>query len=429
MLGRRLSPGAKFLVGGDAHDDAAPLLTALVEGLCQQGIDVVDLGRLPAPIVYYARHRLKADGCAIVAASRDAPDGLQWMLGDRPPLSPLALEEEEGGEDRRPTAPRRLDVSFDYVASLQETFVESLTAQQRVVVDLRHGCWVGKARRYLHAVFPQSLFSTIHDEKKEDEDEECAKDEKERVAESDSLEELCEEVYRQRAHLGVAFDPDGERIALVDGEGVLLGPEETAFVLLECFGKELQGQPFVYDIGLSDQIAQQAGQLGAKPLVERGARNAIWTRMCDADAVLGITVSGLAFHRQLGGGADGLYTACRIIAYLARSGRTLAELRRGCPMIDITPEFHVPVAVELQAGIMERLLAAWSGFPHHSIDGLRIDIPGGWALVRGEANEPELSFRFEGLDRHALEEIVRRFCHELPDECGKPLWNLYRAAM
>ena len=87
-LGRQLPPLAKFVVGGDLRESTPPLLAALVEGLCQAGLDVVDVGLLPTPMIYYARHRLAADGCAIVTGSHDpaAINGLKWMLGDRPTM-------------------------------------------------------------------------------------------------------------------------------------------------------------------------------------------------------------------------------------------------------------------------------------------------------------------------------------------------------
>jgi phosphomannomutase len=245
---------------------------------------------------------------------------------------------------------------------------------------------------------------------------------------ADRLDELAAEVYRQRAHLGVAFDRDGDRLALVDSEGVALSPEETACTLLECLGPELPGQRVVCDVRFSDRVAAAARRLGAEPLIERSGPAFVRARVAEADALFGAEPSGHYFYRALQGGADGLYTVCRLIAYLARSGRTLAELRRSCPPVYMTPELCVPVAAEAQAGLMDRVCAAWAGFPQTAIDGVRIDIPGGWALVRSSPTEPALLFRFEGLDWHALEDIVRRFCDTLP-ECGEQLWNRYRAGL
>ena len=80
---------------------------------------------------------------------------------------------------------------------------------------------------------------------------------------------LCDAVYRERAHLGIAFDGDGDCLALVDNEGVILSPEETAWVLLQCLGDELSGERFVYDLKFSDRIPEAARRLGAEPLAER----------------------------------------------------------------------------------------------------------------------------------------------------------------
>ena len=86
-LGRQLPPGAKFVVGGDVRQSTPAFLAALIGGLCEEGLDVVDLGLLPTPMVHYAKRRLHADGCAIVTASHNpaSVNGLKWMLGERPP--------------------------------------------------------------------------------------------------------------------------------------------------------------------------------------------------------------------------------------------------------------------------------------------------------------------------------------------------------
>ena len=466
-LGRQLPAGAKFVVGGDVRQSTPPFLAALIGGLCREGLDVVDLGLLPTPMVHYAKRRLHADGCAIVTASHNPAtiNGLKWMVGDRPPTpddvaalqcaadsagcgscsaaatngagsvtadptiiaGPTHRAEQGRGEgDRNPgsrTKPRTLDISFDYVACLQETFADSLTAQQHVVLDPMFGCWAARARRYLHAIFPQCLFSTIHDvvdDRFDGRTPDCSRQEE--------MDDLCGAVYRERAHLGVAFDGDGDRVALVDNEGVALRAEEAAWVLLHCLGKDLKGERFIHDVKFSDRIPEAARQLGAEPLVERSGHAFIRTRVRNTAAVFGAEASGHYFYRALEGCDDGLYTACLVIAHLARSGRTLAEVRRACPPIYITPDLRVTVAPDVQPKIIQQIRAAWEGFPQRTVDGVRIDTPGGWALARSSVTEPAMTFRFEGLDWHALDDLVERFCHTMP-EYGDELWIRFKAAV
>jgi phosphomannomutase len=429
-LGRQLKPTTKFVVGGDVRVSTPPFLAALVDGLCQAGLDVVDLGVLPTPMIYYAKQRLHADGCAIVTASHNPAsfNGLKWLLDDRPPSpADVAAMDQAGepgdGDSRSTTTPRALDVSFDYVACLQETFVESMGTQLHVVLDPMHGCWAEKARRYLHAIFPQCLFSTIHDTVDAQfggRAPDCSH--------ASGLSDLCDAVYRERAHLGIAFDGDGDRIALVDGDGLPLNPEEAVWTLMNCLGAQLCGESFVYDLKFSDRIVEAARRFGAEPLVERSGHAFLRARMAQSGALFGAEVSGHYFHRNLGGAEDGLYTACRLIEWLARSQRTLADWRRDCPPVHMTPDIRLAVPQDRQSEIIEQVRAAWSQFPQQSIDGVRIDMPGGWALVRSSVTEPALTFRFEGIDWPALEDLVERFCDALP-EYGDELWMRYRAAI
>jgi len=166
LLGLRVNPMAKFVVGGDVRESTPTYLAALVDGLCQAGVDVINLDVIPTPMIYYAKRRLRAAGCAIVTASHNPPDanGLKWLLGDRPPTREdvAALERATKSVDstrsgRTRSQSRKLDVSFDYVAWLQESWVGAMGAQCRVMLDPLHGCCAFRARRYLQAVFPQSL--------------------------------------------------------------------------------------------------------------------------------------------------------------------------------------------------------------------------------------------------------------------------------
>jgi phosphomannomutase/phosphoglucomutase len=352
-------------------------------------------------------------------------NGLKWIIHNRPP-SPhdvAAMAQIASTNARSPSNARTLDVSFDYVAGLQEMFVDSLDAQLRVVVDPMHGCWAEKSRRYLHAIFPQSLFSTIRDTI-DPQFGGHAPD----CSQSDELAPLCDAVYRERAHLGIAFDGDGDRMAVVDGDGVVLSPEETLLAILHCLGDQLRGEPFIYDLKYSDRIVDAAKNYGAQPTPERSGHAFLRARMAETNAILGAEVSGHYFHRALNGSEDGFYTACLLIAYLARSGKTLSQLRRECPPIYMTPDVRVAVPPDRHANIIEQIRQAWAEFPQQTIDGVRIDLPGGWALVRSSVTEPLLTFRFEGLDWPALDDLVDRFCDTVP-EFGDEVWARCRAAI
>jgi phosphomannomutase/phosphoglucomutase len=431
-LGRQLEPKAKFLVGGDLRGSTPQYLAALVDGLCHAGLDVVELGTLPTPMVYYAGGRVRAAGCAIVTASHNpaSVNGLKWVLGGRPPTAEqveLLRQEAEAGDpppsDRPRSFPRPLDVSLDYLAWIQDAWMNAREARLRVVLDPNYGCWAARARRYLQAVFPHCLFSTIHDRP----DARFGG----RIPDCSSpalMQELSDAVYQERAHVGIAFDGDGDRVGFVDDQGAPLTAEEATWVLLQSLGPELAGHPFVYDLKFSDRIPEAAAELGAEPLVERSGHAFLRTRMLQTEAMFGAEVSGHYFHRALGGDDDGLFTACQMIAYLARSGATLSQLRRRSPPVFVTPDLRVDVEPGRRGEVIELVRAAWSHYPQTTLDGVRVSFPDGWALTRSSVTESAMTFRFEATDGNKLLEIVRSFCGPLGD-VGEQLWDAYEASL
>lgn len=432
-LGWQVEPRAKFVVGGDVRRSTPAFLAALIEGLCEAGVDLVDLGTLPTPMIYYAQRRLAAAGCAIVTASHNPADlnGLKWRIGDRPPLEKdvrllrRGTHPPAGKTQRRVrTQPRVLDISFDYVAWLQEIWIDTPPLPRPVVLDTMHGAWSCRARRYLQAIFPRSIFWAIHDTPNgafNGRSPDCCQPER--------LEELSEAVDRQRACLGIAFDGDGDRVAFVDNQGGLLSAEEATWVLLQSLGPDLPGERFVYDVKFSDRVPEAARQLGAEPVPERSGPAFIHNRMLQAKARFGAEPSGHYFFRDLAGGEDALFAACWMIDYLARSpDKDLAGICQRCPPVFMTPELRVPMHARQQRAVIGWVRNTWCNCPQTEIDGLRVVFPDGWVLVRGLASEGALSFRFEAGDWQRLEGLVRRFSSALPG-AGESLWGQYRAAM
>ncbi|MGD0517327.1 MAG: hypothetical protein ABSA26_07305, partial [Thermoguttaceae bacterium] len=372
-LGMELEPNAKFVVGGDMRGSTPEFLSALVDGLCQAGLDVVDLGQIPTPMIRYARHRLNADGCAIVTGSHEPGNinGLRWMIAGRVPMPDDVYALQTAAESpadkipaRKRSESRTIDISFDYVANLQETWVDAMGAQLHIVIDLMHGSWAGKARRYLHAIFPQCLISAINDTP-----DPAFGGQAPDCSSWHRLHDLCDAVYRERAHLGVAFDGDGDCVALVDNQGMALTCEETAWVLMETFGKAMSNEQFVCDLRFSDRLGERARQLGAEPLVERSGHAFIHKRMTAAKALFGAELGGHYFFREMEGCDDGFYAACRMIAFLAQTDKTLAQWRWECPPMYVTPELRIGVPMQAQARIMEKIRQDWSSFHQQVIDG------------------------------------------------------------
>jgi phosphomannomutase / phosphoglucomutase len=431
-LGMQVRRDEKFVVGGDNRRSTPDFLDALTDGLAETGVDTINLGQLPTPMIYHAKRRLKAAACAIVTASHNPAfvNGLKWMIGVLPPAPGdveamrRSTESTFSNDHRTRRLPRALDISFDYVANLQETWLDAIGAQLHLVIDPLHGCWAGRARKYLHAIFPQCLFSTVHDTVEEDfagQAPDCSQ--------TSLLVELGEAVYRERAHAGLAFDGDGDRLALVDEHGSPLSAEETAWILLDGFGAEIRGRRFIHDLKFSERLVEHARELGAEPIAERSGHAFIRAKMAETGALFGAEVSGHYFFHALDGGDDGFYTACRMIAHLARTGAPLSKLRRNCPTIYITPDMRLYVPRVAQAEILESVRSAWESFEQTTIDGIRIVTPSGWILVRPSVTEEALTFRFESIDWQALDDLVERFSESLPDELADELVSHYELAM
>jgi phosphomannomutase len=194
------------------------------------------------------------------------------------------------------------------------------------------------------------------------------------------------------------------------------------------FWQSFRDRGFVYDLKFSDRMAEGVRALGGEPHMERSGHAFIRRRMLDEGAIFGAEISGHYFYGDLDGGDDGLYSALRMIAHLTRAEGSLAAQRRTCPRITMTPDLRLSRDAAAQAAVLEAVRTAFADHPQTTIDGVRIDFPGGWALARSSVTEAALTFRFEGANREALDRIVREFCARVP-EVGEELLKQYRDAV
>ncbi len=295
------------------------------------------------------------------------------------------------------------DPTGEYARWLVERWADS-GVTLRVVVDPGNGCWSGLAADLLRRVFPRSTVVVIHDRR-----DGLFSDRSPDSARPEHLRALAAAVRRAPADLGVAFDGDGDRIALVDDTGCCLSAEEAIWVLLHSFGGEWRGRLFVHDIKLSRRIPVAVEQYGGRTRAERSGHAFLRNSMLDHGALFGAEISGHYFYDELAGGDDALFTACRVISYLARSGLSLSRLRRRTPSVHLTGDLRVAVPPAAHQDILDGVAARYAGHPLDYIDGVRVSWPQGWALVRSSVTAPQLTFRFEGDTPEWLDRLVRQF--------------------
>ena len=318
-LGQMVSQGGKFLLAADSQSLRFELVQKFIDGLRFSGVAVVDVGFLPIPMVYYAARRTRAEGCAILSSSHDSADAsveLKWLIDEIvPDLSQLerlqkAVSQSDFSVSRRKDAPdiRFLDVTFDYVAWLQDTWFDSPDKRGHVVLDSCGGPWANRSRRYMQAVFPRLVFSDMSDE-------------------PDSAKSIAEEVDHKRAELGITLGVDGGQIALVDGYGIPYSHDELNWLLVQSFGNSLEGETFLHDAECTPSILAEVTRFGAK-LQEIPPGDVSFRRtMTETSAILGVESTGHHYFRAICGNNDALFSACWILDFLARSGRSLAQFR------------------------------------------------------------------------------------------------------
>jgi len=416
-LGRALArlaiKGGVFVVGSDARLSSGELRGALIAGLLREGAEVVDLGVVTTPECHYAKRTLPALNLAMITASHNPAEynGLKMMLGDQPPTDEVMNALQDSYDEVRGDETSGPGTGNARKLGMREPYAQWLAAQAgrmeriRVVFDAGNGPLGAFGPQILREAGAEVVELNCEvDGRFPGRDPNCA------VAAN--LDETARLVRQSSAALAVAFDGDGDRLAVIDSEGRFVPPDELAVMLVKSGSLDVAGQKVVHDIKCSSIVPEAVSEAGGTPLVEKSGHAYIRRRMLSANARFGVEVSGHYFYRELAGGDDGLVSAVRVIRMAAAT--PLAELRRRCVRkYHITPDIRVNVPPERQDEILAALEEHHENRPHSRADGLRVEFDGGWALVRKSITEPKLTFRFEATRAESLKEIMAVFCDPL----------------
>jgi phosphomannomutase/phosphoglucomutase len=221
----------------------------------------------------------------------------------------------------------------------------------------------------------------------------------------ENLAALMRAVQDSGAHLGVAFDGDGDRIAVVDDQGRILPSEYLGMILLKGPFRPGRGAPVIIDLKCSMHLEELVKQLGGTPRRCKSGHAYMKEMVLEQGAVMGIELSGHVFLGILNGRDDPLYTALVLAAHLAESARPLSGLANELPGMIMTPDLRIPMAEEDIDHIIRTLQQGLEGARLEVLDGVRLVWENGWLLVRKSITEPKITIRWEGETLVDLETI------------------------
>lgn len=399
----------KLVVARDGRHSSRALAAALIDGILASGRDVIDIGAVPTPLLYFAIDTLGTGSGIMVTGSHNPPEynGFKIVIGgetladeritgllDR--IRDNRLERGEGRSSQQDVAPA-------YVARIAEDI--ALARPLKVVVDCGNGIAGNLMPRILEAIGCEVLplycevdgdFPHHHPD----------------PSDPSNLKDLGTVVRAEEADLGVALDGDGDRIGAVDERGSIIWPDR----LLMLFARDIVGRnpgaDVLFDVKCSRHLNGVIAEYGGRPIMGRTGHSHLKARMKETGALLGGEFSGhICFGERWNGFDDGLYSAARLVEVVGGETRSTSEIFAGFPDAVSTPELKVTTTEEGKFAIMDQLAAsdAFADADITSIDGLRIDYPDGWGLVRASNTGPVLTLRFEADDRAALERIAERF--------------------
>jgi phosphomannomutase / phosphoglucomutase len=397
------------IVARDGRLSGPVLIEALKEGLLSTGMNILDIGVVPSPLMYYATHNLTTQTGVILTASHNPKDdnGLKIVMDGK-----LLTEVEVAGlyqqmidQDFIQDKEGRL-TPVDVIASYVDRIVGSIQVRPdiKVVIDCGNGvtglvapllmshlgCEVIPLYVEVDGNFPNHHPDPI-----------CPK----------NLLSLQRVVQEQKADIGFAFDGDGDRMVAVTASGRIVWPEQQLMIFAADILPQYPGSSMVFDVKCSDHLADIIKANKGVPVMWRTGHSAIKAKMQAVKAPISGEFSGhLFFADQWYGFDDGMYSACRLLQVLSQKGKTLDQMLDDLPVSINTPELTINVPDEDKFELINKIKAVID-FPEANIndlDGLRVSFNEGWFLVRASNTTAKLTCRFEAKDQASLESLQRR---------------------
>ena len=401
------------VIGRDGRLSSPELAQRLSEGLRAGGCDVIDIGMVPTPVLYYATHKLKTGTGIMVTGSHNPPqyNGLKMLIagntlyGDG--IKALYHMITEGRVNNSEGSHTEQNIIPDYLDTIVNDI--KLDKQLNIAVDCgngvagvlatelftRLGCKVTELFCEVDGNFPNH-----HPD----------------PSKPENLLDLQKTIKENALDLGLAFDGDGDRVGILDDKQNIIWADRQMMLYAGDVLKRKPGALIIFDIKSTSNLETYIKNLGGEPLMWKTGHSFIKAKMKETGAELAGEMSGHIFFKERWFGFDdGLYSAARMLEIVSQHKETSSTLFETLPDSFNTPELQIDFAEGEHYKFMEKFIeqASFENANIITIDGLRVNYANGWGLIRPSNTTPCLVLRFEANDENTLTEIQNTFRKQL----------------
>ncbi|MBI2252786.1 MAG: phosphomannomutase/phosphoglucomutase [Armatimonadetes bacterium] len=402
-------------LGRDCRLSSPILHQNLVQGLLESGMEVLDLGIIPTPLLYYSQFALNLKGGVMITGSHNPPDQNGFKICyDKSTLYGKEIQKikeiiEKNDFKRETGKLKNQDIIPSYINFLLKN-IKPGGKKIKVVLDAGNGTGGITAlpiyERLGFDVIPLFIemdgnFPNHHP------DPTIVK----------NMQALKETVLKEKANLGIALDGDADRIGVIDDQGKIIWGDQLMVVLARNILKENPGATFIMEVKCSQTAFDDIKKNGGNPILWKVGHSLIKAKMKEEHALLGGEMSGhIFFSERYFGYDDSIYAGARLLEILSNQEESLSFILNDLPVTYATPEIRLPCPDEEKFEVVKKITQFYKKkYPVIDIDGARILFKDGWGLVRASNTQAVLVMRFEALSEENLKNIQENVENKLKE--------------
>lgn len=391
-------------VGCDIRLSSPRIKKTIIEGIASTGVNVMDIGVVPTPLVYFAVHRYNTDGGIMITGSHNpiGYNGFKMLKGKKTIYGEAIQSLKEIIINKKYNVGSGEIKVSDVISGYMDTVLKSLSIERtmKVVIDPGNGtagpivtsllsnigvdfiCLNCKPDGHFPAHLPDPTVPEY-------------------------MNELIEKVKSSKADIGIGFDGDSDRIGVIDEKGDMVYGDRLLGVFAKDVLKNMPGSTIIYDVKCSRGLEEAIIKFGGKPLMWKTGHSLIKAKMETISSPLAGEMSGhMFFAYEYFGYDDAIYAAMKLLKILSAENKPFSEIHNEIPQYFSTPEIRIDCPDERKFIVVKELTDYFTEkYKTITIDGVRIEFDDGWGLIRASNTQPVIVLRFEAINENSLNDI------------------------